>query len=127
MEISTVGLALTKSFEGLRLTAYRDGAGVLTNGYGHTGPDVHEGQTVTEFQAEAWLRADMADAVACVNTHITVTITQGQFDALSDFAFNAGRGSLIESTLLRLVNAGKMNEAAAQFGLWTYAGGVQER
>ena len=49
---SDAGIALTKGFEGLRLTAYRDCAGVLTIGYGHTGPDVAEGMTIHEEQAE---------------------------------------------------------------------------
>lgn len=126
MQISDAGLEMTKSFEGLRLTAYRDGAGVLTVGYGHTGPDVHPGQTITDAEADALLRRDMAVAVACVNVHVTVSITQGQVDALADFTYNAGRGSLIGSTLLRLVNEGNLDAAAVQFGLWVHAGGAVE-
>jgi lysozyme len=121
---SDAGLALTKSFEGLRLTAYQDCAGVWTIGYGHTGPGVHEGQTITEFEAEALLRTDLAAAVACVNRAVTEAITQPQFDALVDFCFNAGRGSFLGSTLLRLINAGDPSAAVAQFGLWVHAGGA---
>ncbi len=46
------GLALTKSFEGLRLEAYQDCAGNWTIGYGHTGPTVSAGQSITEAEAE---------------------------------------------------------------------------
>ena len=35
-------------FEGLRLTAYRDAAGVLTIGYGHT-KGVREGDRISPF------------------------------------------------------------------------------
>jgi hypothetical protein len=66
-EYSTTGLAMTKGFEGLELTAYRDVAGILTIGYGHTGPDVIPGKTITEDEATALVLANMAEAVACVN------------------------------------------------------------
>ena len=120
---SNKGLALTKSFEGLRLEAYQDSAGVWTVGYGHTGPGVAEGMTVTDAEAEALLLADLADAVRCVNRKVTGTISQGQFDAMVDFCFNAGRGNFLQSTLLRKVNSVDFAGAAAQFGLWVHAGG----
>ena len=78
---SEEGLALTKGFEGLRLAAYQDVAGVWTVGYGHTGPDVRAGWTITEAQAETLLLSDLADAIACVNRAVTVEISQRQFDA----------------------------------------------
>ena len=129
MQYSAAGFALTKSFEGLRLTAYRDCAGVLTIGRGHTGPDVHEGQVITEAQADALLVRDMAFAVSCVNSWVEwkkVTLTQGQFDALVDFCYNAGGGSFRNSSLLRMVNAGDFTHATQQFGLWVHAGGKIE-
>ena len=117
------GLALTQGFEGLRLTAYQDVAGIWTIGYGHTGPDVTPGLRISEIEAEAILLADLADAIRCVNQAVTVDLTQCQFDALVDFCFNAGRGSFLNSTLLRKLNLGDMAGAAAQFGLWVHAGG----
>ncbi len=54
-KISENGLALIKRFEGLRLTAYQDSVGVWTIGYGHTS-GVSEGQTITQTQADAYLR-----------------------------------------------------------------------
>jgi len=84
---SDTGFALTRGFEGLRLTAYQDCAGVWTIGYGHTGPGVLPGQTITAVEAETLLHADLAEAVACVNRAVTATITQPQFDALVDFCF----------------------------------------
>jgi len=123
MTYSDAGIALTKGFEGLRLTAYRDCGGVLTIGYGHTGPDVVEGMTIDEAQAEALLRADLQSAVDCVNRAVTAAITQNQFDALVDFCFNVGCGSLLKSTLLKKVNASDFAGAAEQFALWVHAGG----
>ena len=120
---SANGLALTERFEGLRLQAYQDSVGVWTIGYGHTSPDVHAGLTITGQQAKILLAADVAWAAACVNKAVTSTINQNQFDALVDFTFNLGCASLVQSTLLRLLNAGDFAAAAPQFLRWNKAGG----
>ena len=117
------GLALTKSFEGLRLTAYQDCAGVWTIGYGHTGPTVVRALTIAQIDADLLLRQDLADAVECVNRGVAAIISQNQFDAMVDFCFNTGRGNFLQSTLLQQVNLGNNSAAAAQFGLWVHAGG----
>ena len=121
---SDKGLELTKSFEGLRLTAYQDCAGRWTIGYGHTGPALIEGMTINEADAESLLRADLAETVGCVNRSVRVEIAQCHFDAMVDFCFNAGRGNFMQSTLLRKVNLRDFDGATAQFGLWVHAGGV---
>lgn len=120
---SREGLRLTELFEGDVLTAYQDQRGVWTIGYGHTG-DVHPGQTITQQEAEGLLAADIESAARIVNETVLVKLTQTQFDALVDFAFNAGAGSFRRSTLLKEVNAGHFPEAAAQFNLWDRCGGV---
>lgn len=122
-EYSSTGLALTRSFEGLRLEAYQDSAERWTIGYGHTGPEVHTGQRISEFEAEALLRADLAAAVECVRRAVQVQITQEQFDALVDFCFNIGRGHFLNSSLLKYVNRGEFASVIVQFGLWVRAGG----
>jgi lysozyme len=120
---SDEGLALTKSFEGLRLEAYQDVGGVWTIGYGHTGPDLLAGMKISQADADALLRADLTVAVSCVNRGVTEEIVQSQFDAMVDFCFNVGRGNFLQSTLLRKVNLSDFEGAAAQFLLWVNAGG----
>jgi len=122
-QYSSTGLALTRSFEGLRLEAYQDCAGVWTIGYGHTGPEVHHGQCISEVEAEALLRTDLARAVRAVQKAVAAELSQHQFDALVDFCYNVGRGSFLGSSLLRYVNSGEFYSAAVQFGLWVHAGG----
>ena len=117
------GLALTESEEGLRLTSYQDVRGIWSTGYGHTGPDVHEGLTITQAEAEALLKADVAHAVETVNRVVTVALTQDEFSALVDFSYNIGCGAFEESTMLKDLNAGDYAAAAAQFDLWDKAGG----
>ena len=123
MTYSDAGLQMTEQFEGLELTAYQDQVGVWTIGYGHTGPDVYGGLTITEDQAEQLLASDIAGSVTCVNDAVTVELTQNQFDALVDFVFNLGCASLHISTLLRFVNQGDFDSAAPQFLRWDHAGG----
>lgn len=131
MGISSVGLALIKMFEGLRLKAYLCSAGVPTIGYGHT-KGVRLGDTCSDAQADAWLQEDVQEAVAAVNRLVKVPVTQGQFDALVSFTFNLGADEdvddkaegLGDSTLLKKLNAGDITGAAAEFGKWVKAGGV---
>jgi lysozyme len=115
-------VALVKASEGCRLTAYRDSVGVWTIGYGHT-RGVREGQAITQDEADALLVDDLDLAATQVRGMVTVPLTQGQFDALCDFVFNLGAGRLRDSTLLRLLNQGRYQDAAAQFRFWVMAGG----
>ena len=65
------------------------------------------------------------DFLVCVNALVTVKINQNQFDALISFSYNLGLGSLQQSTLLRLLNAGNFQAAADQFPRWDRAGGKE--
>lgn len=122
--IGSAGLALIKSFEGLRLDAYPDpatGGEPVTIGYGHTG-GVKLGTTISETVAEQFLRADLARFEAAV-TRLAPKTTQNQFDALVSFAFNLGEGNLASSGLLKKHNAGDYAGARAEYGKWVYANG----
>lgn len=118
MAPSDAGYALLREQEGLVLHAYRDVTGTLTIGYGHCGPDVHEGLVWTQDQAEAALEKDAGWAAAAVNRYVNVTISQAQFDALVDFTFNEGTGALFTSTLLKKLNGGDYAGAADEFLRW---------
>lgn len=122
MDYSKTGLQLTESFEGCKLTAYQDQVGRWTIGYGHTA-GVNPGDTCTQDQAEAMLAADIAWAATFVNHVVKIELTQGQFDALVDFTFNLGSGSLQHSTLLSLVNQNDLTDAVLEFEKWDHAGG----
>lgn len=122
MEISQNGLSLIERFEGCVLHAYQDCVGVWTIGYGHT-DGVYCGQTITQDEAQSFLQGDAQSAGDAVNQFVTVSLTQNQFDALVDFTFNLGSGSLEHSTLLTLLNQSNYSGAADQFTRWCYAGG----
>lgn len=93
MKISSKGLAIIKKHEGCRLKAYKCPAGKWTIGYGHTA-GVKAGQTITQAQADAYLKQDVAWAEKAVN-NLKKGFNQNQFDALVSFAYNCGSGNLV--------------------------------
>jgi lysozyme len=117
LSLSANGLACLKAYEALRLSFYRDDAGILTIYYGHV---VRPGEQFDHSveQAELVLAQDLDAPEACVNAWCNVALTQGQFDALVLFAFNVGCDALLHSTLLACVKAGDFDAAADEFPRW---------
>jgi lysozyme len=116
--------AMIEGWEGSVLTAYRDPVGILTIGYGHTGPDVTEGQTITKEEADETLANDLGKFEDGVNAAVdTAPTTQGQFDAMVSLSFNIGLGNFRKSTVLRKHLESDYTPAADAFLLWNKAGG----
>ena len=113
---------MIKSFEGLRLRAYKDAVGVWTIGYGTTRA-VRPGMVITRQKAEEFLQNDLKRFEDAVNGAVKVRINDNQFAALVSFTYNVGSGALRSSTLLRLLNQGNIRGAADQFPRWNRAGG----
>lgn len=124
MKISKKGLDLIKQFEGLELKAYKDSVGVVTIGYGSTGPHVSMGMVINQEQAESLLKQDVSRFEKGVSEIVKVPLNQNQFDALVSFSFNLGLGNLKSSTLLRKLNSLDYVGAANEFPRWNKAGGV---
>jgi len=105
--IGQAGLALIKQFEGCRLIAYQCSAGVWTIGYGHTA-GVYKGMKITQAQADAFLKQDIAKFEKYINNPSYVPFTdklnQNQFDALVSFAFNLGQGNVKKLCVGRNIN-----------------------
>lgn len=123
MKMGAAGLALLKSFEQCRLTAYQDSGGIWTIGWGHTGPEVHGGLSWDQAHADAALVLDLQVAVVGVMKGLDIALGQNAFDALVCFVYNVGVHAFQGSTLLRLVNAG--HDASAEFLRWDRVGGVE--
>ncbi len=124
--ISKTGLDVIKRFEGFSPTVYICPAGHPTIGYGHlVKPHERErfARGITAEQAEALLRQDVESAERAVLRIITVSLTEGQFDALVSFTFNLGAGALQRSTLRRKVNRGDHAAVPAELRKWVWAGG----
>ena len=127
MAVSPFGVDLICGFEGKRLTAYDDGVGVWTIGFGTTvypnGIKVKKGDTCTEAQAKTYMAHDLKKFEATVNKAVTVQLNQNQFDALVSLAYNIGTNAFSKSTLVKKLNANDNRAAADQFDVWVNAGG----
>lgn len=122
MKISQKGIDLIKKYEGCKLYAYRDSVGVATIGYGHT-RNVMMGMAITQAQAEAFLREDIAPIEKSLNI-MNTNFTQNAFDALCSWIFNLGIGSFNSSTLKKYIVARKSDiEITDQIVRWYNAGG----
>ena len=108
------GIELIKRWEGCRLHSYRCVSNVLTIGYGHTGSDVHEGQTITQGQADQFLAQDLVRFENAIDKQINVTLSQFQFDSLVSWCFNVGETATLNSTLRSRLNAGDDQETVLQ-------------
>jgi lysozyme len=84
--ITEDGLALIRHFEGCKLSAYKDTAGILTIGYGHT-KGVKQGE-ITQEQADQFLLDDLKDAESRLNSLLKAEINQAERDSLISSAFN---------------------------------------
>ena len=118
MKISQNGLNLIKQYEGLRLSAYKDPAGIPTIGYGHT-RNVVLGQKITEEKAEAFLLEDLVIAQTKVSKlDSTYHWNQNEYDALTSFVFNIG-----SLTALTKFGTRTKEEIASKMLLYVNAGG----
>jgi len=121
--LSPRGLALIQEFEGCRLDAYRDQRGVLTIGYGHTGPEVVEGLQWSQAQADEALVRDTSFAANAVTRFVDVAMDQNEFDALVCLTYNIGVGAFRGSTLLLELNSANFSAASAEFPKWDRVNG----
>ena len=121
MNTSPAGLALIEQSEGYREFPYQDGAGFWTVGIGHkilSGEDYSAG--LTHDQAVALLQSDLAPVESALASLVPESCQQCQWDALADFAYNMGVGSL--RTLLRH----GWDQVTAELPRWAYAAGKVE-
>lgn len=103
--------------EGLRLTAYLDTEGVLTIGYGHTGPDVKEGMTITKERAGELLDEDLDEAYADAQKICDAFdgLDGPRKGVLLNMAFNLGRKRLSQfHRFIAALNAGEYKIAAEE-------------
>lgn len=130
-DVLDAAIGLQEPFEGFSARPYLDRLAsppVWTIGEGSTRdplgrPVTADTPPIDRATAREWAKAELEAALALVRRIVAVPLTVGQEAALVDFAFNVGCAALSGSTLLRLLNAGDVLGAAAQFELWDHAGG----
>jgi lysozyme len=99
-EISQRGIDFIKQYEGCITVATKlTGENYYTLGFGHTGADVKEGQTITEEKANELLKADLTAYTKLVLEHCSyLDLNQAQVDSLTSFTYNCGFGNLKKLT-----------------------------
>lgn len=122
MQTSKKGLDLIKAEEGFVSKAYNDVAGFKTIGYGHkiAPTDTFPVYGISEAQAEIVLQNDVAHVEWFLNKFLEemhAIVNQNQFDALVDFGFNLGVGSLHQ-----MLSHGVL-QVPTQIVRWTHASG----
>ena len=121
-------IKLIEDSEGWSSTPYQDSVGVWTIGYGFThypngSPVTAHSSAITKEYGNETLAELLEQFINGVNA-MCPNCNQNQHDALVDFAFNLGLGSLKGSTLLKLVLANPDDpKIADEFGKWVHAGG----
>lgn len=122
MNISETGKNLIKSFEGLKLQAYKvhEGEEYYTIGYGHYGPDVKKNMIITEQQANELFDKDIQKYVDSVNnTNFAFVPNQNQFDSLVSFCYNLGTG------IMKNFIALSEKQVVEEMKLYVYSGSVK--
>lgn len=123
--IPDAALDIVSRWEGCELTAYRDIVGVLTIGYGSTGPHVTPGLTITKAQARALLKDDLKIAANRVAARLKpdalAGLTENQYAALLSFTFNLGANA--KWSIWKVINAGAYDQVPAQLMRFINAGG----
>ena len=120
--IPSKAVDIIKKFEGCELTSYKDSGGIWTIGYGHT-LGVIPGMTITQEQAEEYLREDLQDIEPKVSELITTTINNNQYSAILSFVYNVGIGNFKASTLLKVISSTNTDDETAiatQFMRWDH-------
>ena len=137
-KVSALGVQMIMRLEGTRDTVYLDAVGLPTVGVGHllTKDELSSGRIIAANggiidirkplsygDIYALLMDDLSEYEYAINTNITQTLNQHQFDALVSWAFNVGAGAVARSTLRKLLNAGNFEAVPAQLRRWDKAGG----
>lgn len=136
MATITLGLrgeTLIKSYETLRLKAYRPTPNdVLTIGWGHT-KGVRLGQVITVDQAEVYFKEDASDAIKVVdllykkmsNGSVRLPLTQSMTDSLISLVFNVGPSCVSSGSTIgrELIESRNYFAAWRGFSLWTKQAG----
>ena len=120
------GLRLIQEFEGApRLKARLCEGGAWELSYGVTfrpdGTRIREGETCTETEAMTLFRHALGVFEQAVRDMVTVPLEPHQFSALVAWVYNIGIENARSSTVLREVNANRVYDAAAAFGMWIFA------
>lgn len=126
MNLSNNFTKMVEQHEGFSAVAYKDANGYQTIGYGtmidSAQLDYLKQATITPQEGEQLLFYNAATVKYTLNNLIAhgLKVNQNQFDALADFCYNCGVNALLQSTLLKRIQANPDNleEIKRCFLMW---------
>lgn len=121
--VSPFLIHFVSTFEGTRYKAYRDVGGMLTVCEGITGAGVVANKTYTRTECDSLLKSRLEIAGKGVLSCVNVKLTQNQYDAFSDLAYNIGVGAFCRSSIVSDLNSGNYTRACDKLLLFNKAGG----
>ena len=126
--MAAAAIAFVGTWEGLRLTAYRDIVGIPTVCYGET-RGAHLGDRYTRTDCDAMLLASLrrheAGMRRCLNA--SDRLPEKTYIAFVSLAYNIGVGAFCRSTAARRLNAGDIRGACEAASWFDKAGGRKVR
>lgn len=118
--IASGGIIVAK-YEGKENKTYIDPVGILTVCYGST-KNIKK-QVYTDDECFNMLADDLRKHNMYLMTYVKVPLTEYQHAAFLSFIYNVGPENFKNSTLLKLLNNKKYNEACDQLLRWNKAKG----
>ena len=113
----SICIGCVASFEGLRTVAYTDPAGIPTVCFGET-KDVRLGDSHTAEECRTLLRGRLEEFGGYVDSCVSVLLPPARKAALTSFTYNVGQQAFCTSTLVALLNEGRVYEACNQLLRW---------
>jgi lysozyme len=107
---------LVMHYEGRVLKTYPDvvhGWNVPTACDGHTGPELHKGQTFTQAQCDEMLHRDLTKEYDALDACMPLDVSPPELAAYLDLAHNDGPGAVCRSSIPRKLTAGDHRAACA--------------
>lgn len=119
METSQEGMRQIELEEGKRNRRYKDTAGNWTIGIGHLiRPEEDIPLIISDEEVYDLFDQDLSEVESAINDEVNVELTQEQFDALACFVFNIGKTRFRTSTVLRMANLRRWEDAGDALLLW---------
>jgi lysozyme len=118
-----MAIGVVTLFEGYSSMPYVDPIGVPTVCYGHTGNDVRVGGRARNLQeCRTLLNSDLQRSWDTVGQYVTIPLEPWTRAALASFVYNVGADNFMASTLLKLLNQGRVTDACNELLKWNRAG-----
>ena len=116
-----IAAPIIEKVEGVEYRPYMDIAGIPTVCSGITGPDVIWGKVYTKSECRKLLEKHIAIHGKHVENAVSYPINANTRAALISFSYNVGGRAMRNSTAVRLINQGKIEQGCRALGMWNKA------